>query len=68
MFKTVGGFLFFFKWISRYFNFMVPKFALHNKIINKTRKLKNQENSAHHFEDKYLANHLMKLPKDGIRH
>ena len=47
---------------------MVPKFALHNKIINKTRKLKNQENSAHHFEDKYLANHLMKLPKDGIRH
>ena len=35
--------------------------VLHNKIINKTRLTKNQENSAHRFEDNYLRYHLEKF-------
>ena len=30
-------------------DFTILKFALHNKIINKTRATKNQENFAHPF-------------------
>ena len=37
--------------------------VLHNKIINKTRLTKNQENSAQRFVDNYLTNHLVKFVK-----
>ena len=37
--------------------------VLHNKIINKTRLTKNQENSAQSFVDNYLTNHLVKFVK-----
>ena len=39
------------------------KMVLHNKIINKTRLTKNQENSAQSFVDNYLTNHLVKFVK-----
>ena len=39
------------------------KMVLHNKIINKTRLTKNQENSAQRFVDNYLTNHLVKFVK-----
>ena len=38
IFKTVCGNLLSFG------DFTVPKFALHNKIVNKTQTIKNQEN------------------------
>ena len=41
--------------------------ALHNKIINKTRLTKNQENSAHRCVDNYLTNHLAKFLQDRIK-
>ena len=41
--------------------------VLHHKIINKTRSTKNQENSAHRFEDNYLTNHLVKFLQDTIK-
>ena len=41
--------------------------ALHDKIINKTRLTKNQENSAHRFVDNYLTNHLAKFPQASIK-
>ena len=37
-------------------DFIVPKFALYNRVINKKRAIKNEENSAHRFADKYLTN------------
>ena len=37
------------------------KLVLHNKIMNKTRSTKNQENSAHGSGDNYLTNHLVKF-------
>ena len=43
------------------------KMVLHNKIINKTRSRKNQENSAHGFVDNYLTNHLPKFQQDRIK-
>ena len=43
------------------------KIALHNKIINKTRSTKYQENSAHGFVDNYLTNHLAKFQQDRIK-
>ena len=42
------------------------KIVFHNKIINKTRSTKNQENSAHRFGDNYRANHLVKFWKIGL--
>ena len=41
--------------------------ALHDKIINKTRLRKNQENSAHRFVDNYLTNHLAKFLQASIK-
>ena len=41
--------------------------VLHNKVINKTRSTKNQENSAHCFVDNYLTNHLPKFLPDKIK-
>ena len=41
--------------------------VLQNKIINKTWSTKNQENSAHCFEDNYLTNHLAKFLQDRIK-
>ena len=41
--------------------------VLHNKIINKTRLTKNQENFAHHIGDNYLTNHLIKFLQDRIK-
>ena len=38
-----------------------PKFALHGKIINKTRTAKNQKNSTQCYTDNYLTNHLVKF-------
>ena len=43
------------------------KIVLHNKIINKTRSTKNQENSAHRFGDNYLTNHVVKFLQDRIK-
>ena len=40
---------------------------LHNKIINKTKSTRNQENSAHRFVDKYLTNYHAKFPQDRIK-
>ena len=40
--------------ISTFGDFTVPKFAFHNKIINKTRTSKNQENSTHRPKGKYI--------------
>ena len=42
--------------------------VLHNKIINKTRSIKNQETSAHRFVDNYLTNHLAKFLQDNDEH
>ena len=39
---------------------------LHNKLIINTRSTKNQENSAHHFVENYLTNHLAKFLRDRI--
>ena len=44
------------------------KIVFHNKIINKTRSTKNQENSTHRFGDNYRANHLVKFWKIGLNH
>ena len=44
-----------------------PKIVLHNKISNKTWSTKNQENSAHRFEDNCLKNHLVKFLQ-GLNH
>ena len=46
---------------------MVSKFAIHNKIISKTGMIKNQENFAHYFGDKYLTNHLVKSLQDRVK-
>ena len=43
------------------------KMVRYNKIINKTRSTKNQENSAHHFVDDYLTNFLAKFLQDRIK-
>ena len=42
------------------------KIVLHNKIINKTRSTKNQENFAHRFVDNYLTDHYAKFLQDRI--
>ena len=42
--------------------------VLHNKIISKTRSIKNQENSAQRFADNYLTNHLAKFLQDNDEH
>ena len=42
------------------------RIALHNKIINKTRPTKHQENSAHHFGGNYLTNYLVKFLQDRL--
>ena len=55
------------KWVSRYLgfsDFKILKNSLQNKIVNKTRSTKNQENFAHHLGDNYLANHLVKVLQD----
>ena len=41
--------------------------VLQNKIINKTPSTKNQENSAHHFGDNYVTNHLVKFQQHRIK-
>ena len=43
------------------------KIVLQNKIINKTRSTKKQENSAHRIGDNYLTNHLVKFLQDSIK-
>ena len=43
------------------------KMVLHNKIINKTRSRKNQENYTYRFVDNYLTNHLAKFLQDRIK-
>ena len=71
IFKTMGGFFFFLnKCVSRYLSFgdfKVPNNCSHNKIINKIRSTKNQENSACHFGDNYLTNHLVKFLQVRIK-
>ena len=52
--------------ILTFWDFTVSKFAFHNKIINKTSTTKTQENSAHHFGEKHLANHLVKFLQDSL--
>ena len=42
------------------------KMVFHNKIINKTRSTKNQENPAYRFVDNYLSNHHAKFCKIGL--
>ena len=37
------------------------------KIINKSRLRKKEENSAHHFGDNYLTDHLVKFLQDSIK-
>ena len=53
------------------FNFLViPRFSkivLHNKIIDKTQKPKNQENYTQHLGENYLTNHLYKFLQDRIK-
>ena len=44
------------------------KIALNNTIIDKTQRTKNEENSAHHFGENYLTNHLAKFLEDRIKH
>ena len=51
IFKTVRG-NFLKQWVSRYLTFVdlrLGKIVLHNKIPDKTRAIKNQENSTHCF-------------------
>ena len=36
------------------------KILLHSEIVNKMRKKKIRENSAHSFGDNYVTNHLVK--------
>ena len=72
IFKTVCGIFFFFlRNGSRDTEVLVilrfRKIVFHNKIINKTRLIKNQENSAHHFEDNYHTNNLVKFLQDRIK-
>ena len=58
------------KWVLRYLSFSDLRFrkiVLHNKIINKTRSTKNQENSMHRFGDNYLTNHLVKFLQVRIK-
>ena len=43
------------------------KIVLHNKVINKNRSTKNQEDSTHRFGYNYLTNQA-KLLHDGIIH
>ena len=45
----------------------LQKTVLHNKIINKTQSTKNQENSAHRFQDNYLTNHVAKFWQNRIK-
>ena len=52
-------------WISVILRFW--KNAFHNKIIDKTRSTKNQENSAHRFVDNYLTNHHATFLSDTIK-
>ena len=57
------------KWFLRYLSFGILRFrkiVLHNKIINKTRSTKNQENSTHRFTAN-LMNHLIKFLQDRIK-
>ena len=42
------------------------KIILPNKIINKTRTEKNQENFAHRFGKNHLINHLPEFLQDTI--
>ena len=44
------------------------KIVLYDKFINKTRRTKSQENSAHHFEENYLTNHSPNVCKVGLNH
>ena len=53
--------------ILTFSGFTFRKIFLHNKNINKTRKAKNPENSAHCFGDSYLAIHLVKFLQDTIK-
>ena len=58
------------KWVLKYLSFgdfKVLKIVLHHKIINKNRSTKSQENSAHHFVDNYLTNHIAKFLQDRIK-
>ena len=41
--------------------------VLHNKVINKTRLTKNQENCAHRFVDNYLTIYLAKSLQGRIK-
>ena len=43
------------------------KIVLHNKVINKNRSTKNQEDSTHRFGYNYLTNQAKPL-HDGIIH
>ena len=46
---------------------MFWKMVRYNKIINKTRSTKNQENSAHRLVADYLTNYLAKFLQDRIK-
>ena len=62
--------LFLKNWVSRCLslsNFKVPKNCSSQKIINKARLTKNQENSAHCFGGNYLTNHFVKFLQDRIK-
>ena len=68
--RWVDFFFFLNKCVSRYLSFgdfNVPNNCSHNKIINKIRSTKNQENSACHFGDNYLTNHLVKFLQVRIK-
>ena len=70
IYKTIGGNFFEINWsrnIWLQLIFWFRKTVLHHKIINKTVSTKNQENSAHHFGDNYLSNHLVQFLQDRIK-
>ena len=52
------------KWVSSYLgfgDFAVPNIVHYKKIINKTRTIKNQENSARRFGENYLSVNVTKI-------
>ena len=48
-------------------DFTAPKIVRYDKTIDKTQAEKDQENSAHLFEDHYQTNHLVKFLQDSIK-
>ena len=70
--NSVRSFFFCFFFLNKcvwklYVSLRHRKFVFPNKIINKTRSTKCQENSTQRFGKNYLANHLIKFLQDRIK-